>query len=507
VKMNRSLKAVTVFACLLLTAAEVRSDPFASVRSAMDCSAWVRLRGLTFSGTAKVDDLSQTFIERVDPLTGTYARFWRSHLGAIPGGQGFDGRLDWSTDRSGASHYLNSPAAIAIARTDAWLARRGWCGSMTGAHVAPRGARTEGGTAFDVYRVQPLGGAPVDVWIDARTHLLARTSQRLSETRIVQDYHDWRVVGGALIPFERDVTYPEDQESERWDAVRVSLAALPPGSFAPPPAPDDVVIHGRAAKIPFAIVRHKPRISVRINGRGPFTYVLDTGGHFIATPATARAASMQGIGEANETGAGTGILPVRFARANVTMGGATMRGQVAKIVPYSHERLAREGLPTTTGWLGLETFERFAVTLDPFRGVATFKRLRDAPVPHGVRLPIVFDEDAPLTACTIDGHPGECMIDTGNGGDVIVEGHWAEANGLARALSAGTPDRAGFYATHVTIVIGPFRFSREPAVYSAPAARGSESTTTVAAILSEDLLRRFVMTVDYGRGAVYLAPH
>ena len=46
------------------------------------------------------------------------------------------------------------------------------------------------------------------------------------------------------------------------------------------------------------------------------------------------------------------------------------------------------------------------------------------------------------------------MIDTGNGGDTIVEGHWASRTGLARRLARGRPDPEGFYASRATVAIG-----------------------------------------------------
>lgn len=118
---------------------------------------------------------------------------------------------------------------------------------------------------------------------------------------------------------------------------------------------------------------------------------------------------------------------------------------------------------------------------------------------------VFFDEDAPLIACSIDGHAGECMVDTGNGGETIVEGRWAAREGLSGRFAVGKQDANGFYSTRATIAFGPVVLRDQPVAYSTPAPRGSESTTTVAAILSENILQRYRMTIDYGRHGIWLA--
>ncbi len=139
--------------------------------------------------------------------------------------------------------------------------------------------------------------------------------------------------------------------------------------------------------------------------------------------------------------------------------------------------------------------------MDPRRELLSLTPFDHAPAPPGLRVPIVFDEDAPLVSCTIDGKRGLCMIDTGNASDTIVEGHWAEHNGLSKRLHRGLYVGDGTWMSRADIRIGSLDLPNEVIEYLPPAPRGSESTTTVAAILSEDILRRFVLTLNYDAGA------
>ncbi len=485
----RLLQFFVAFGAVLATvAAAVRPAP---QRPAFSC-AYQRgsVRSISLAGEAVVDGLSQRFSETFDIDDGRYKRSWRSAMTPLRGGEGFDGSHWWTQDLSGASHDLNAPDARALAASIAWLNAQMWCS-----------ARADG-----TLRITPPGGAPALVSISK--HRIFRVALQLPEEREIETYSNWRNVRGILVPLTRHVDYPEDDEHETWAAVRVFASSARPASavFARPPTAHDSGIENAAtsAEVPLHIIHDKPRISVALNARGPFTYVLDSGGHFIATPATARAVGVQGVGTASETGQGSAILPTRFARiTQVRIGRAFMRGQVAKIVPYSPSRLERESLPSATGWLGLETFERFQVSFDPHRGVLSLAPFSRTARPRGVRIPLLFDEDAPLAACTVNGRAGLCMIDTGNGGNTIVEGNWARKNGLEAAMKRGIAVGDDTWVSRARIAIGPLKFPDELVEYSPPAVRGSESTTTVAAILSEDLLRRYVLTLDYSRYAAW----
>ena len=194
----------------------------------------------------------------------------------------------WTQDRSGASHDLDAPSSCALAVTNAWLERRGWCHPSTGLGVTALGERRSERSTFDGFRVTPDRGAPVEVWIDRRKQVIARTILQLPEDREVESYSDWRLVNGVTIPFVRSVDYPEDESKEVWVTTLASgsTVASPSTDYASPAPPNDVAMAAgvAASSVRLELIRDKPRISVRLNGRGPFIYVLDTGGHFIATP-------------------------------------------------------------------------------------------------------------------------------------------------------------------------------------------------------------------------------
>jgi membrane-associated protease RseP (regulator of RpoE activity) len=144
--------------------------------------------------------------------------------------------------------------------------------------------------------------------------------------------------------------------------------------------------------------------------------------------------------------------------------------------------------------------------MDPQARRLTLRPLPATIDPQGARIPIFFDEDAPLIFCRIAGRPGVCMVDTGNAAYTIIEARWAKSVGLAPDPRKSVDEGGGWRAARATIAFGPLTLPHEVVEYAPPAPRGSESTTTVAAILSEDVIRHYVMTVDYDQHAVWFEP-
>ena len=145
--------------------------------------------------------------------------------------------------------------------------------------------------------------------------------------------------------------------------------------------------------------------------------------------------------------------------------------------------------------------------IDPDRRTLTLTPLRERPARYsGARVPLALDEDAPLVPCRIDGMRGECMIDTGNAGSTIVEGHWAHAVALDRRFGRELDAGQGARVARAEVDVGAVRLPHEIVVAYPQARSGSESTTVEAAILSEALHERYVTSIDYRQGAMWLAP-
>ena len=466
--------------------------------------AWHAGDRFTISGNIDQGGLRGSFRRTLAPASG---RFVESvDLGVLRTGSGFDGHSAWWKDGSGASHYLSSAFAKRLATSEAWLLTHLGCGPP----VAPSGITYLGKDSVKHlagWRVVPPNGAPIELWYDERTRRLDHAAQQYSENRIIHHFADWHeVLPGRYIPFVQRDEDPED-ESEQVYSVRKVSWSQSPASFSPPAPPKDAVIAGNVSTtVPFEDDgRHRVFVPVYLNGKGPFTFELDNGGHFILTEATAAELGLTAEGSFASTGAGTevqrsGYVPIEQLR----VGNAVVTHQTAKVLPLSHND--RPGLPPRAGILGLEFFERFIVSIDHRNKTVTLDLISARGGTHpGRALPITFDEDAPLTEGAYDGKRGVVMLDIGNASPTIVEHSWAAKHGLVPELSRGVP-RGSAKLSNGRVAIGPFELSGESIVYFGPAERGSEHTQSVALMVGEPLLSRFNATYDYGRSKVWLEP-
>jgi len=347
------------------------------------------------------------------------------------------------------------------------------------------------------------------MWIDRSTHLLDRTVKQVNQHHEIDHFSKWRTVAGSAMAFEERVENPEEQSDWTRRTTRVELS--PPvsaASFARPKMPNDfyVLAGAHAAKVPYMSDGWKPILNVMLNGRGPFPFVIDTGGHFILTPATAGRLGVVPVGNAISAGTDPTLLKTRFAHIHeLRIGNAIIKNQVAEVIAYKSRRLERGPRQPKAGWIGLEVFERFATTFDPNTRTITLAPLTQTrPIPRGTRIPLLFSGDAPLVRCTIAAHPGLCMMDTGNSGRTTVEGHWAKSNGLLRRLRRGLAIGDGAWISRENVSIGSLADIPQIVQYSPPTKFGAHATTVEAAILSEALIDNFVATFDYSRGAVWL---
>jgi hypothetical protein len=477
------------------------------------CVEWQRTQALRLEGAIEAGGLTGTVTFLVDPRDGRNVATWS--FGSFSEAAGFDGRVGWAQDRSGGSHDLNAAAARAISTTEAWLFRRGWC-SERDVTIEPLPSESTDGVTERAWRVTPRDGIPVTLRFDRASGVLHQAEYRLWGNRLIRHYDDWRDVGqGVKVAFSERDEDPEDEDTRTIALTSVKLDAkpFPPSAFARPARPRDYAIRGGADS---ATVDYEDDggarlyVPVFVNGKGPYAFEVDTGGHLIIGADLSASLGLAPVGAFANTGAGTGITQTGVVtNQEIRIGDAVLYRQVAKVRPFANDRVT--GKPPRSGLLGLELFERFAVQVDRARKTITLTPLEKFPGGRGTALPIHFIEDAPLTQGAYDGHPGDFEIDSGNAGPTIIEGYWAHEQGLDTSLSAGLAWHAGSgsngyqeWLTRADLSLGAIKFPHQLVSYVGQPVRGSESTRLQAGVAGEWLLRCFDTTYDYERGVVWL---
>jgi predicted aspartyl protease len=422
----------------------------------------------------------------------------------------------WRRDMSGGVHPLDSDFAKQGSATDAWLVRRDWLKpGHGGAVLGEASQREDGGRRYDVVTATPPGGAEIALWFDAATHLLARTRRARPTNEETVTYDDYRPVEGRMLPFS--VTTDQDDPGN-LDIVKITgYRALPsadPKAFAEPKPPDDTTVAGGKVTIPIEF-DGEIMFDAMLNGKGPFTFIIDTGGHDILTPEAAKALGLTPQGSGSAGGAGEGSLPEQYAHIDtLAIGGVTMKDQTFLVIPMGDNFADRGARPPLAGLVGLELFERMAISIDYVGQTMTFEPL--AQYRHeGPRtaLPISFYDDIPLVPAALEGHPGIFAIDTGNSGSLVVQHVWADKvgltdrmkNGLAMSSFGAGGESRNWASRMRMLTLGDNTVTGFVGRYTQDR-KGAFASITEAGNIGNEILPNFIVTFDYGRQQMWLEP-
>jgi Aspartyl protease len=260
---------------------------------------------------------------------------------------------------------------------------------------------------------------------------------------------------------------------------------------------------------------NKPRTPVRVNGAGPFDFLVDTGSIFDVVD-TERAAELgiASAGEYDASGAGEATMNLETA-AGVRLGldDLELPPQEVRVAPINAAIGRLEGR-RLDGLLGYDFFSRFPVELDYEAGtLALGREPRGTPVP----LELVRRHPFARAAFVLDGRRYEptFLVDTGFRSGVVLASPFVRHEGLlelaGRTIEATTG--AGIGGPTVERVgrverfeLGPFVLEN-PIVNLSQAQSGTLAQQGYGGIVGSEILRRFTATFDYPEARLLLEPN
>ena len=492
------------------------------MRAAGGGAAWTGVAQTTAEGNATIAGLHGSGQLDLDVAHGRYARsFDISVMGRSA--EVYDGKTIWTRDISGGVHPYDTPFARARALTSAYLTRQGYFDPRADATVTCLGSNVEAGRPVTVIRVQPRGGIPADLAIDAQTHLLASISERLPlpGDDSVTHFADYRTVGQLVLPFSISLGTQTDPTDGYGLNVRryVVLPNARDADFARPTATNDVRMIGsaRSTTVPLRLEERQLLIWASINGHPPMPFILDTGGHAILTTLAAKTLGLAAKGAGESGGSGAGTIATHYTRVRtVRVGDAVLLDQPFLVIPYPYAFYERGKRTPLAGILGLEIFERFAVRIDyGDRRVTLTPLFSFHHVGGGTAVPLMFEdqEDMPVVYAAADGHSGLFGTDTGNAGVLILFGGFLERTGLLAHYSGGVNvighgtggSNAGRIEALRSFTLGGHELHHVTAEFT-HMANGSFSSSTEAGNFGLSVLSRFLPTFDYASRTLFLDP-
>jgi hypothetical protein len=275
----------------------------------------------------------------------------------------------------------------------------------------------------------------------------------------------------------------------------------------------DVSMPASEIRIPFTMRNFWILISVRLNGKGPFQLMLDSGGRNTISPAVAWEIGATEAGQVPQSSNLPSVKPLRFARvASVEIGGAKLAQQYFVVGHIGNEF-------TPYGMIGYDLFERFITTIDyANRQIILRAPGRDpnaAISPEGeVSLPLEFDDTKPETACKVADTDATCIADTGAAVALILSGPFTKANSTvqppwfagayAQVYSSGGPSEVRFGPIS-SFQIGPFALANVDTLFTT---MGNGALALYpSALVGNRVWRQFTVTYDYSHAALRLTPN
>jgi len=254
-----------------------------------------------------------------DGLTGTRHDIVDLHSGAfVTGSQadivaeasGFDGKTPWMRDTSGANTAQEGGDRIALAVNEAYRrANLWWRPGYAGATVTYDGRAVVDQQTVDQLTITPLGGRPFGAGFDVNTHLLVQISEdrQFFHTRTL--FADYRPEHGLLLAHRITLDNGTGEAGyDHFELTRFSIGTVRPSSaYARPTAPPtggSIEDGSPSVSLPFRLLNNHIYIDVSVNGKGPFTFIVDTGGHCLIAPELVSQLGLKIVGAAPMSGAG-----------------------------------------------------------------------------------------------------------------------------------------------------------------------------------------------------------
>lgn len=482
----------------------------AKAKDALGGAAWDGVTSVHTIANVRTGGLAGPVESWEDVRTGRYYSTFK--LGAFTGAQGFDGKTVWSQDSSKQVRADEGGDAREGAVNEAyrrsmayWFPQR-WEGRVEGPEE-----RQEDGRKFYVIKITPRGGRPFEIWIDAATYLFNRTVEKTAlETRTTY-FSDYREVSGVKIPFSSRSTNGEERYDQLMSVDQVELnVPLNDGMFRmpPPPEPDFVFAGGKVSTtIPFELINNHIYVQVKLNGKGPFRFLCDTGGSNILTPEVVKTLGLKSEGALQGRGVGEKSEDVGLTKIEqLEMGGMTLSNQVFAV--FDPAALAEAEGVLIHGLVGYEVFKRFVVKVDYENSRLTLTLPSSFSYEgKGTIIPFQFNGQIPQVDGEIDGFAGKFDIDTGSRSSLTILAPFAEKHNLkarwrpkveaVTGWGVGGPARALVGRAGV-IKLGSVAVAN-PLIEISVQTKGAFTDPYVAGNVGGGLLKRFNIIFDYDR--------
>ncbi len=476
-------------------------------------------RTIRFEGAVSAAGLKGTAVQYVDLVNGHFAE--SSNLPPVVQLDGYNGSVTWDGDGSGLVWNDGGDSDRSSEINQAYLASYAlWQPHASGAAVTWLGAKSANGNTYDALSITPAGSqVPFELWFSTATHLPARALFQNGFTSSTTTYSAYRNVHGLNVAYQIHV---ESSDGNNSDVTIRQVAFDAPGAQAklarPGTHPTDFSIQNgkTSTTVPMTLGENHVYLDVTLNGKGPYRFIFDTGGSNVVDGKVAQEIGAFGVGSAQGNGVGSQTESLSFAKiSTLQVGDAVLKDQLFAVAP-TRQGFGMSAGRQVDGLIGWEVLARYVTTFDYANNQVTLTLPGSAQTPAGAHVvPFVLYGTQPQIACTIDGIPAECTIDTGARDTISFMTPFVTAHPqvMPSTLTAVGVDGFGFGGPALgklgrlqSVGIDDLQLQNLVADYSTQT-QGALAAPFVAANIGGNLLRRFNVTFDYAAETMALVPN
>jgi hypothetical protein len=313
---------------------QTTASVLAQARAAAGGDSLDRITGLHLSGRTTIAGVKGRYAQWLDARSSSFRE--SDDAGPFTGALGFDGVHAWNQDSTGLTWVDGGKAGRYGAIAQAYVANYSFLRPRQRGRVSLVGVRNLQGISYDVLSATPPNGLPMQIWLDATTHLVARAVITIGIQTTTTTLTDYRSVDGLNIPFhDHSVTDTGNETDGQVTTAEANPPNLGARLMMPLNHPTDYTISGKTeTTVPIQLIDNHVYLSVRLNGRGPYQFAFDTGGSNVLDSGVAKALGLNTSGSMQGGGVGNQTEGASFAKIKkLTIGDAAVADQYFAVLP------------------------------------------------------------------------------------------------------------------------------------------------------------------------------